>query len=67
MNPNDPAYKTLKRDILDNINADKLEHQIKYFNGLTSEKDKWNLINESRNAKRTATTIMQALKIASVI
>ena len=57
MNPNDPAYKTLKHDFLDNINADKLEHQIKYFNGLTSEKDKWNLINESRNAKRTATTI----------
>ena len=26
MNPNDPAYKKLKHDFLDNINADKLAH-----------------------------------------
>ena len=56
-NPNEVAYKTLKHDFIDNLSANEMEHKIKCFNGLTSEKDKWKFINEARNANRTATTI----------
>ena len=56
-NPNEVAYKTLEHDFIDNLSANEMEHRKKYFNGLTSEKDKWNFINEARNANRTATTI----------
>ena len=56
-NPNEVAYKTLKHDFIDNLSANEMEHKIKCFNGLTSEKDKWKFINEARNANKTATTI----------
>ena len=46
-NPNEVAYKTLKHDFIDNLSANEMEHRIKCFNGLTSEKDKWNFINEA--------------------
>ena len=57
MNPNDATYKELKHDFLNNLCSDKIEHQIKNFNNLKTEKDKWNFINEARNAKRTTTSI----------
>ena len=34
-----------------------MNKQIKIFQNLTSEKDKWNFINEARNAHRTKTHI----------
>ena len=55
-NPNDAIYKTLEHEFIDNLRADEIEHNITYFNGLTSDKDEWNFINEARNAKRTETT-----------
>ena len=54
-NPNEAAYETRKHDFIDNLGANEMEHRIKYFNGLTSGNDKWNFINETRNANRTAT------------
>ena len=39
MNPNDASYITLKHQFLDKMNDDKLNDQIKCFNGLTSDKD----------------------------
>ena len=42
-----------KHQFLENNNQDKVQHQRKLFNGFTSEKDKWNFINETRNTERT--------------
>ena len=53
MNPNDATYRELKQDFLNNQCSDKIEHQIKNFKNLKTEKDKWNFINEARNAKKT--------------
>ena len=38
---------------LEKINQDKIQYQINVFNGFTSEKDKWNFINEARNTRRS--------------
>ena len=53
MHPTDQTYFSLKRDFLENLEANRLEDQIATFNNLTTEKDKWKVINESRNARRT--------------
>ena len=57
MHPTDQTYLSLKRVFLENLEANRLEDQIANFNNLTTEKDKWKFINESRNARRTKTEI----------
>ena len=57
MNPGDATYRELKQDFLNNQCSDKIEHQIKNFKNLKTEKYKWNFISEARNAKRTTTSI----------
>ena len=57
MHPTDQTYLSLKRDFLENLEANRLEDQIATFNNLTTEKDKWKFINESRDARRTKTEI----------
>ena len=52
MHPTDQTYLSLKRVFLENLEASRLEDQIATFNNLTTEKDKWKFINESRNARR---------------
>ena len=52
-NPSDPHYIELKHQFLEKINQDKIQYQINVFNGFTSEKDKWNFINEARNTRRS--------------
>ena len=57
MHPTDQTYLSLKRVFLENLEANRLEDQIATFNNLTTEKDKWKFINESRNARRRKTEI----------
>ena len=57
MHPSDQTYLSLKRVFLENLEANRLKGQIATFNNLTTEKDKWKFINESRNARRRKTEI----------
>ena len=56
-NPNEAAYKTLELEFIDNLSANEMEHIFKHVKDLTSEKHKWNYINEARTTNRIATTI----------
>ena len=57
MHHTDQTYLSLKRDFLENLEANRFEDQIATFNNLTTEKNTWKFINESRNARRTKTEI----------
>ena len=57
MKPNNKVYTTLKSQFLDNIQDDQVNYQTNWFKTLTTEKGKWNFINEVRNEKRTKTEI----------
>ena len=57
MKPNNTVYTTLKSQFLDNIQDDQMNYQTNWFKTLTTEKGKWNFINEVRNEKRTKTEI----------
>ena len=54
MKPNSTVYTALKSQFLDNIQDDRMNDQKNIF---TTEKGKWNFINEVRNEKRTKTEI----------
>ena len=58
MNPNDNQYQELQNELVENLQKDKFVYQINTFNNLTSEKDKWNFINEARNSLKTKTEIV---------
>ena len=51
--PSDPLLIERKHQFIEKFNQDKIQYQIKLFNGLTCEKDKWNFINEARNTRRS--------------
>ena len=55
MKPNNTVYTALKNQYLDNIQDDRMNYQKNLFKTLTTEKEKWNFINEVRNEKRTKT------------
>ena len=57
INPNDENYQLNQNKLLESLNSDKMNKQIDFFRNLTSEKDKWNFINEARNSKRTKANI----------
>ena len=57
INPNDKNYQLNQNKLLESLNSDKMNEQIEFFRNLTSEKDKWNFINEARNSQRTKTHI----------
>ena len=52
MDPNDVKYQKVHNQFLDNIEENRCQNQIRKFNNLKSDKDKWNFINEARNCKK---------------
>ena len=48
MNPNDCQYQELQNELIENLQRDKVAYRMNTCNNLSSEKDKWNFINESR-------------------
>ena len=65
-NPYNINYQKLQNNIVENLGRDFLHYKVLTFNTLDTERNKWNFINEARNAKRTKTE-SPSLKIASVI
>ena len=57
INPNNENYQLNQNKLLESLNSDEMNKQIEFFRNLTSEKDKWNFINEVRNSLRTKTHI----------
>ena len=57
MNPNDLKHEDIQQQFIRNLNLDRDENKPKYFLQLTSEREKWNLINEAPNSLRTKTVI----------
>ena len=57
MDPNDVNYQKGHNQFLDNFEGNRFQDQIKVFDNLESDKDKWNFINEARNCKKTKTEI----------
>ena len=57
INPNDENYHLNQNKLLESLNSDEMNKHIEFFRNLTSEKDKWNFINEARNSQRTKTNI----------
>ena len=55
MDPNDVNYQKVHIQFLDNFEENRFQDQLKVFNNLESDKDKWNFINEARNCKKTKT------------
>ena len=55
MDPNDVNYQKTHCQFLDIIEEFRFQDQMKVFNNLESDKDKWNFINEARNCKKTKT------------
>ena len=50
-------YQKVHIQFLDNFEENRWQDQIKVFNNLESDKDKWTFINEARNCKKTKTEI----------
>ena len=57
MDPNDMNYQKVHNQFLDNFEENRFQDQLKVFNNLESDKDKWNFMNEARNCKKTKTEI----------
>ena len=56
-NPYNIDYQKLQNNLVENMGRDFLHNKVLTFNSLDTERDKWNFINEARNAKRTKTEI----------
>ena len=57
MEPQSLIYQQNQNNLIENINSNRSDFQIEYFNNLKSERDRWNFINETRNSKRMKTEI----------
>ena len=56
-NPDNINYQKLQNNLVENMGRDFLHNKVLTFNSLDTERDKWNFINETRNAERTKTDI----------
>ena len=48
--PQSLPYQQIQNNLLENINFNRSDFQIEYFNNLKSERENWNFINETRNS-----------------
>ena len=53
MDPNDVSFQKVHNQFLDNTEENRFQDQIKVFNILESDKDKWNFIIKPRKGKKT--------------
>ena len=58
MEPQSLTYQQIQNNLIENINSNRSDFQIEYSNNLKSERDRWNIINDTRNSKRLKTEIL---------
>ena len=58
MHPDDISYNKIQQNFVEKINENGSAHNFNTFKNLKSEREKWNLINEARNSKRSKTEIL---------
>ena len=57
MDFNEVKYQKIHNQFLDHVEENRFQVQIKVFNNLESDKERWNIINEACNCKKTKTEI----------